>query len=76
MAKLSDPLSFRFVKKRKKEAGIPVESMNYPDLDDRFPSGNLDSVTKRDKFGVSRRRYSKRLGSTIEKKGDAHRGSV
>ena len=32
----------------------------YPDLDDRFPSGYLDSMTRRDKFGDARRRYSKK----------------
>ena len=45
MAKLSDPLSFRFVKKG---ARIPVESMDYPDLDVGFLSGYLDSVSRKE----------------------------
>ena len=68
MEKPLDPLSTWAFDSSKKGAGIPVEHMDYSDLDDHFPSGYLDPVTRRDKFDVSRRWYSKRLGSTGERR--------
>ena len=73
MARLLDLLQL-FIRQKKKGAGIRTESMGYPDLYDHFSTGYLDSVTRRDEFGDSRRRYFER--STGEKFGDLNKEGI